>query len=171
MSTPRLEDPKKNCAQCGALMQRKRFNSGLEDRGRFKQRKYCDQKCMAAAMEGRMKIPSRQNSRRQSLKMRKDRCENCGVTSRLHAHHRDSNPMNNDLSNIQTLCASCHMHTHWREWRVTKFPLKSCKHCEKRARHRGLCNTHYTRFRRHGDPLLRRERQNGVWRLVRDSSP
>lgn len=35
-------------------------------------------------------------------------CADCGA-GRTERHHRDGNPYNNDLSNIQILCRRCHM--------------------------------------------------------------
>jgi 5-methylcytosine-specific restriction endonuclease McrA len=41
-----------------------------------------------------------------------DRCERCGFIPlhprQLDVHHLDGNKANNDLSNLQTLCANCH---------------------------------------------------------------
>lgn len=170
MGRPRLPDPPRFCAACGKEMFRKMFASALEDRTAFSKRKYCDQACMARGMTGKILVPTAQNSRNQSKKQRRTACEHCGATSRLHVHHRDSNPLNNAPSNLTTLCAPCHMKQHWREWKATKFPAKPCLHCARPARHRGLCNTHYTRFRRNGDPLLKRVQKKGargVWITVR----
>lgn len=41
-------------------------------------------------------------------KNRKDSCEKCGGTEKLEIDHIDKNRSNNDLSNLQTLCRSCH---------------------------------------------------------------
>lgn len=43
---------------------------------------------------------------------RKDFCERCGSTKFLCAHHRDHNRANNEQSNIETLCKSCHQKEH-----------------------------------------------------------
>jgi 5-methylcytosine-specific restriction endonuclease McrA len=40
------------------------------------------------------------------------KCDLCGSIERLHLHHKDRNRKNNDLSNIQLLCASCHYKIH-----------------------------------------------------------
>jgi len=168
MPRPQLPDPIKHCKHCKKRLIRKRYNGTLEDRSRFKQRKHCDQRCMAKAMTGRIKVQTPRNSRRQSAKTAGTACKTCGVTSNLYVHHVNLDPMDNRPSNLQTLCGCCHKRLHWQILRATSGPPKTCKHCAKPARHNGLCNTHYTRFRRHGDPLLRRERQNGKWTLMRD---
>lgn len=168
MGRPRLPDPIRHCLACGKELIRKYFKSALEDRTSFLQRKYCDQACMAVGMTGVIKVMTAQNSRRQSTRMKAQHCEHCGSTSQLHVHHQDQNPLNNEPSNLMTLCAACHMHEHWREWKVTKFPPKPCKYCSKPARHLGLCNTHYTRYRTNGDAqLVRRKVIGGNWVTVR----
>jgi predicted HNH restriction endonuclease len=46
------------------------------------------------------------------MKYRKDYCEYCGFIplhiSQLDIHHVDSNRLNNNPDNLQTLCANCH---------------------------------------------------------------
>ncbi len=165
-----LPVPMKHCKHCGAILTRKRFNGRLEDRSAFMRRKYCDRKCMAAAMEGKIKVLNARNSRKQATKTRSKSCAHCGSGSRLQVHHRDGNPLNNEPSNLVTLCASCHMRLHWQDWKKTKYPQRHCLHCDKPARHRGLCNTHWTRYRKYGNPLLRRERRNGEWVWFMDAS-
>mgnify|MGYP002632591509 CR=1 FL=1 len=151
-----------NCKQCEKELKQKRFSSGvLESPSMLKRRKFCDQDCMAKAMIGVIKNLTPQNSRRQSAKIRGEKCENCGSTSRLHVHHTDHNPLNNDKLNLQTLCAACHMKAHWRKWKATTRAPKHCLHCERLARHNGLCNTHWTRFRTNGNALVRKVRGKG----------
>jgi 5-methylcytosine-specific restriction endonuclease McrA len=41
-------------------------------------------------------------------KNKKDYCEKCGGTEKLHVDHIDGNRSNNELSNLQTLCQDCH---------------------------------------------------------------
>ena len=147
-------DPIKFCAKCQKPMFRKRVGSRLEDRTVFLNRKFCDRRCMALNMEGKIKVLTPQSSRNQATKKMKAACEDCGGCHRMAVHHVDGNPLNNDPQNLRTLCASCHMRTHWREWRATTRQQKQCKVCDKPARHVGYCNTHYTRFRKHGDPLI-----------------
>ena len=63
--------------------------------------------------------PSRTSKRRQNQrqpevyrKFKKSTCERCGFvpvhTAQLDTHHKDGNFMNNDESNLITLCANCH---------------------------------------------------------------
>src|SRR5436853_6213359 len=41
-------------------------------------------------------------------KFLKESCEHCDSSGRLTIHHRDKDHSNNDLSNLATLCYSCH---------------------------------------------------------------
>jgi len=106
-------------------------------------------------------------------KMRKSFCENCGSTeATLCAHHKDGNWTNNDPSNIQTLCSSCHTSLHHvRGDIVTKQIMPPCKICGKPSYRstEKLCNTHRTRWRRYGNPLLTRKRIGASWHLVMES--
>jgi len=56
----------------------------------------------------------------------KDKCEMCGIQNncvdtvknkqfKLAVHHKDGNHSNNDLSNLQCLCNSCHAKIHLKE--------------------------------------------------------
>ena len=49
------------------------------------------------------------------------RCH-CASTQRLELHHKDKNPRNNSLDNLQILCKSCHSTLHWKDRK--KFPTK-----------------------------------------------
>lgn len=168
MPRPPKPDPIKHCMACGKLLTRKRFNSVLEDMGAFRRRKYCDQACMANGMEGTIKVPSPKNSRRQSAKKVQERCESCERMGRLHVHHMDENPLNNALSNLMTLCGSCHRRIHSPNFAGTPEQRKPCKHCSMPAMQRGLCFTHLNRYKKHGDPLLRKVKVGSEWLLRRE---
>ena len=56
----------------------------------------------------------------------KRQCENCGTTESLCTHHKDLNHNNNELSNLQWLCLSCHAKLHQnleREKRNAKYQV------------------------------------------------
>ena len=94
----------KPCQVCGTLFNRRQMPNGrLEDAATFQRRKFC---CLSCAN-------SRQEVTHGALlwrarKHRKNACEACGYTKRLHVHHCDQNQTNNDPSNLQTLCQHCH---------------------------------------------------------------
>ena len=41
-----------------------------------------------------------------------EKCEKCGSETNLVIHHKDRNHNNNNISNLQCLCSSCHTRTH-----------------------------------------------------------
>lgn len=54
-------------------------------------------------------------------KLLKLECYHCGKTNtRLETHHIDNNRQNNDLSNLENLCVSCHKKAHYKLDRVRK---------------------------------------------------
>ena len=111
MGTP-IKMATRHCALCGAVMERKKFGERLEDFGRFLTRKTCGRRCMAAAMKG-IKIVNAKNGRRAAAKTVAPACEACGKTPRrLHVHHIDEDPTNNDSGNLITLCPSDHKLIH-----------------------------------------------------------
>lgn len=111
MPTPPKADPPKNCLACGEPLVRKRYNGRLEDRTRFLKRWHCDQSCANTRLE--IQVDSHRWRARQIMPRRK--CSACGAEERLHVHHKDRNPANNDPANLEVLCGSCHLLLHWRE--------------------------------------------------------
>lgn len=171
MPRPPKPTPFKTCRQCRSTLLRRRFKSGiLEDLAQFKRRKFCDRACMATWMEGQMKVPSVRNSRRQSAKTVKPMCERCGRTGRLYVHHRDENPLNNADFNLKTLCGSCHRLSHSPNYMGIELQRKPCALCSRPAARKGLCNTHLTRLKRHGDPLAKKRKTALGWKLGKADS-
>lgn len=160
--------PHRTCQQCGSVMERNRYGGVIEDLGRFNKRKFCNQQCMAANMEGKIKVMSAKASRRQATKTVATACSECGDTHLLGVHHRDENPLNNAPDNLTTLCQSCHMKGHWRVWKTTTRPETTCSHCEQRARWNGMCGKHWQRFKKYGDAVLKKVWRDGKRVLVRD---
>jgi rRNA maturation endonuclease Nob1 len=72
-------------------------------------------------------------------------CEICGSNKNVDVHHKDGNPQNNVLENLQRVCRSCHIKIH--------HPAKRCSICGAKAKGFGYCNKHYIRFKKYGDPL------------------
>jgi 5-methylcytosine-specific restriction endonuclease McrA len=117
MAPPIKQVPLKTCRYCLEPLERKRYPAGdLEPPTLFARRHFCHRNCMAAWMTGRIKILNTKNSYRQSARMVKPACEICGrFDTRLHVHHMDGDPLNNDKRNLQTLCGSCHRLSHSRK--------------------------------------------------------
>lgn len=94
----------KSCVACGAMFNRRPMPNGrLEDAGIFERRKCCSLSCANSRQE-----VTHSAMLWRARKFRKDACEACGFTKRLHVHHCDQNPANNDPNNLQTLCQHCH---------------------------------------------------------------
>lgn len=45
-------------------------------------------------------------------RFRKDTCEDCGVKEDLQVHHKDKDRNNNLITNLRTLCRTCHSKNH-----------------------------------------------------------
>lgn len=106
----------KTCETCGKPFGRNRYNGRLEDPARFAKRRNCSQSCGNTKREvGKDTLHWR------ARKHKADSCETCSATTGLHVHHVDRNPSNNDPTNLQTLCASCHLKLHWREDRAKRL--------------------------------------------------
>lgn len=108
MPHPLGEEPEKFCKHCGVQFRRRRFSGRLQDLGAFKRTKFCSLRCAST----RVRPESWSTYHWRARRLRKSSCEGCGSTERLHAHHVDGKPQNNEDSNIQTLCVFCHNFLH-----------------------------------------------------------
>lgn len=153
---PRLPDPEKYCQHCGVRLIRKRRASGLLEGLRFfKERLFCGRLCF---IKYNMSLHDLGGSRERStcrFKARRRKpdgcCERCGGVGE-EVHHIDRNEFNNKVENLERLCVSCHRKEHG-------IPLQraGCLICggfRRRAGKRGLCDKHYRRLKRWGDPLM-----------------
>lgn len=167
MPMPRKADPIKNCAFCGKALHRKQINGRLEDRAVFLKRKYCDRTCMAHAFlqQDATLAALRQRAR----EFRGNQCEACGAQEGLQIHHKDSNPANNQSGNLMTLCGSCHMKWHWTHGKQPWKKQAACKICGMPARRLGMCQKHYQRYRKYGDPCLTKKKHGSGYELVRET--
>ncbi len=102
----------KYCRHCGQKMHRRRQPSGkMETWTRFHLRRFCDLQCFGAS---RVRVPvtkAEAHERARQIKKRNS-CERCGGLDWLQVHHRDRNPFNNEIHNLEVLCASCHRSEH-----------------------------------------------------------
>ena len=162
-----MKKSKHVCKQCATPLTRKRFNGRLEDNGAFRKRVFCDRSCMADWMEGQIKNMTPQNSRRQSAKTVGSMCEVCQARdTKFHVHHVDENPLNNDPSNLRTLCISCHCRSHSPSFGEDGKTRKDCVYCSADSMKRGLCFTHLSREKRHGHPLAKMRKIGSDWILM-----
>lgn len=118
-------------------------------------------------------------------RFKKPNCEICGIDAErakaiggLGIHHRDHDRTNNDPSNLLTVCPRCHTREHW--LKGSKRSYKKTMRCfvcvelsklnpgyeVREALKKGMCETHKTRHRRHGNPFLRKVKVGKNWILV-----
>lgn len=155
-----------SCKHCGLTLTQKRFSSGvLEAPSMLRRRKFCDQRCMAAAME-KDRCKSASHSRQKAALMAKPACEVCKATMNLHVHHQDHDPLNNAPSNLRTLCASCHRRSHSPNFTETGEQRKPCRFCEAPSVKLELCFTHISRLKRFGHPLAKKRKIGSDWVLM-----
>lgn len=136
------------CAYCKKPMERKRYANGeLECWNWYNRRKYCSMDCMKAAFRAKPKTGTSWMAvhYHARLLLPDGSCEICGSNKNVDVHHKDGNPQNNSLDNLQRLCRSCHIKAH--------HHAKKCLICGSRAKALGYCNKHYIRFKKYGDPL------------------
>jgi hypothetical protein len=85
-------------------------------------------------------------------------CQRCGKPAR-DRHHKDANPGNNDPSNVEILCRSCHMAVDGRTARLADIvrsrapvPPKPCRVCQRLSKplRKGRCPRCADFFRNHG---------------------
>ena len=158
--------PEKWCAACGKLLTRKRYNGTLESVNIFLRRKYCDLACFGRGI--RKEKVTLAGLRKRAVLFRGNVCEECGATTKLAIHHMDSNPANNAPENLRTFCAGCHLRWHWSHGKKAKTS-PPCSVCGEKSRRHGMCQMHYARFKRYGDPLLTKRRNGWPFVLVRVS--
>jgi len=163
----RKVDPVKFCVHCGKRLERKRYNGRLEDSGTFGRRKFCDQMCMA---QHQIKTHATTSAmHRRATRYRKKTCQKCGKAANLHVHHIDKDVSNNSPENLLTLCGSCHGKWHWDHDKTSGVPKKYCSVCGERAGKLGMCQKHYQRFRKYGDPCLTKKKHGSRYVLCREA--
>jgi len=101
----------KICMKCKKEFFRRRFGKRLEDFTRWNQRKYCSKQCNYIRPEKTHKS----SFHRLARNFVDQSCKICKSTENLDVHHKDKNYKNNEISNLETLCHSCHMKLHWQQ--------------------------------------------------------
>jgi 5-methylcytosine-specific restriction endonuclease McrA len=59
-----------------------------------------------------VRIPLNEGQRYRILMGVDNRCQRCGYERGLQIHHKDENPANNTLKNLEVLCYACHKEMH-----------------------------------------------------------
>ena len=144
--------PVKYCEYCGEKIERRQYTRKKEDLTVFAKRKYCSRECMRKAYikkdgSSQLYSPAHHSSRKIAyLINQKERvCEICGSAQNIDVHHKDGDFHNNTSDNLLVVCRSCHMKLH--------RPKASCRICGDPVKGHGLCEKHYQRFKKYGDPL------------------
>lgn len=146
------EDPIKNCANCEKQFFRVYFGKRLQDLGNFKKRKFCSKLCQYEYHLQREQ--TRQWIGRKLQDVKKDKCCICNGFNWLGVHHRDGNWKNNDISNLITLCASCHTKQHWKQGDYEHKKInKTCSLCNLPHKAKDYCNKHYRNWKNTGNPF------------------
>lgn len=146
------EAPIKYCERCGKQLYRKRYGKNLEDMTVFMKRKYCSLRCANSRGVQSMSSTSQHRISQQYVK---EHCERCGAEKNLHVHHKNGDWTDHRRENLETLCIRCHLGVEHRK------PAKTCKFCQSTARRNGMCQKHFQRFKKYGDPFLTKIRLPG----------
>lgn len=106
-----------DCAHCGKSTEKKASALNNSKSGLY----FCNRECKEAAQTYMKAImPDHYgtggNYRAAALKHYGASCQRCGYSKNIaaiHVHHVDRNRNNNDLNNLEVLCANCHAIEHW----------------------------------------------------------
>jgi len=152
--------------QCGALMERKRYGRTLEDAGVFGRRRFCNLTCSSLA--NRKSDPGRAAYGKRARAHLKPFCEGCGTPDGLSIHHKNRNWRDNALTNLATLCASCHTSLHHSAGDISpRRPKPPCRVCGTPSERADLCGKHRQRRQKYGDPCLTKIKRGSSMVLVR----
>lgn len=103
-----------------------------DHKGRYAQRRFCSLQCFGKSRVHPSIKPNTGRKYAQGL-FAASECSVCGVTHSLERHHRDENPANNEPSNVQIVCKTCHKNIHVANgtWGTGPAPMSKCAVCGK----------------------------------------
>lgn len=119
---------KGTCAYCGKEVDRMPSQARKSKTGKM----FCNKSCAASynnKLKANEKHPNYKDGkgsyRNKALREKEHRCELCGVDDLmvLEVHHRDRDRTNNNIENLQILCANCHLRQH----RMAKMGLEALR--------------------------------------------
>lgn len=116
--------PAKTCEWCGTTYTRKRVgkNSELECVSNYLRRRFCSRSCSVYSQHA-SPAPTEAASRKRAAAFIGPSCTACDSTVDLVVHHVSGDPMDNSMSNLQTLCRPCHGFFHAMLERTGRLPL------------------------------------------------
>lgn len=170
MGRPAKPTPERRCKACGGLIPRPVKNGRIEELAAYVRKVYCNRACMKVGMQKRV-CRSVSHSRSKAAATVKPSCEVCGKVGRLHVHHIDEDPLNNDASNLRTLCPRCHRRSHSPNFMADGVTPVPCAHCARPSVKLGLCHSHLSRLRRFGNPLAVKVKIASGWILDESGLP
>lgn len=98
--------PKHNCTTCGDEIKITKYRETRNNEY------YCSRKCYNTRKKDNLKKLKRHTEYFNTL-LENSTCE-CGVYEKylLQIHHKDGNTLNNNQSNLEVVCANCHIRRH-----------------------------------------------------------
>lgn len=104
----------------------------------------------------RKATPTKSAIGKRLIKEQKSCCAICGTDAGLQVHHLDGNRLNNFSENLLTVCASCHTKWHWEHGKSMKRKRQACVICGAESHAKNMCQKHWLRFKKYGDPLMKK---------------
>lgn len=108
---------KLNCSHCNIEFYRNKCE--INKRTKNKNINFCSRECKDAAVHYMNEIRpahygTSEDYRIKALRLLPNLCNNCGFNNflALEVHHKDHNRSNNNINNLEILCANCHTIKH-----------------------------------------------------------
>lgn len=108
---PKLLTQKKNCINCNSL-----FTINSNNKEQVTCSKGCSNTIFRSGKNNPNWIDGAGSYRERAIRAFGCKCQKCGYDDHEAAivvHHKDHNRENNDISNLDVLCANCHAIHHW----------------------------------------------------------
>ena len=153
----------KPCEKCGVTMDRRRCPGGtLESPVEYRRRRFCSLQCagpVTGAARRKPVVGWSQAHKRAREALALTPCSQCGSERTVDRHHLNEDIQDNRLENLGNLCRSCHMLKHSNAAACTVPNCPDMVSGPKSTGGFGMCPKHYTRWKRHGNPLMVKRNQ------------